>query len=207
MGQGESLATSADPLVQRQSSCRETGDRKPRQADTRGGRNTWNTPEKKAAAVRLVAAAGLPRPAAAACLHPEERERQETRPSGIPIDEGPRDAGALPAGAGPHRGDDRPTRTPMGFGTERSTADAIDQCFIVLARKSRTAVGAGRRHHAPASTGFSHDWMLAHVPMDKAILQKWLKAGFIDNHVLYPTDEGTPQGGIAAPPTILQNSW
>ena len=36
----------------------------------------------------------------------------------------------------------------------------------------------------------SHDWLLAHIPMDKAILQKWLKAGFMEKHVLYPTEAG-----------------
>jgi RNA-directed DNA polymerase len=32
--------------------------------------------------------------------------------------------------------------------------------------------------------------------MDKSILRKWLKAGFIEKHVLHPTEEGTPQGGL-----------
>ena len=35
--------------------------------------------------------------------------------------------------------------------------------------------------------------------MNKTILRKWLKAGFIDKHVLYATEEGTPQGGICSP--------
>ena len=35
--------------------------------------------------------------------------------------------------------------------------------------------------------------------MDKVILAKWLKAGFIDKYVLYPTEEGVPQGGICSP--------
>ena len=38
-----------------------------------------------------------------------------------------------------------------------------------------------------------------HIPMEKGILQKWLKAGYIDKQVLYPTEEGTPQGGICSP--------
>jgi RNA-directed DNA polymerase len=45
----------------------------------------------------------------------------------------------------------------------------------------------------------SHDGLLAHIPMDKAILRKWLKAGYIEGNVLHPTDAGTPQGGICAP--------
>jgi RNA-directed DNA polymerase len=35
--------------------------------------------------------------------------------------------------------------------------------------------------------------------MDKAILRKWLKAGYIEKTSLYPTDEGTPQGGTISP--------
>ena len=31
------------------------------------------------------------------------------------------------------------------------------------------------------------------------MLQKWLKAGFMEKHVLYPTETGVPQGGIASP--------
>jgi RNA-directed DNA polymerase len=35
--------------------------------------------------------------------------------------------------------------------------------------------------------------------MDKAILQKWLKAGYMERGALYLTTEGTPQGGIISP--------
>jgi RNA-directed DNA polymerase len=35
--------------------------------------------------------------------------------------------------------------------------------------------------------------------MDKAILAKWLKAGYLENRRLFPTEEGTPQGGICSP--------
>jgi RNA-directed DNA polymerase len=85
-----------------------------------------------------------------------------------------------------------------GFRTERSTADAIEQCFTILARK-----------HSPqwilegdiraCFDGISHEWLLAHIPMDQAMLRKWLKAGFVDKHVLYPTEAGVPQGGICSP--------
>ena len=35
--------------------------------------------------------------------------------------------------------------------------------------------------------------------MDKEVLEKWLKAGFLEKHVLFATTEGTPQGGIISP--------
>jgi len=85
-----------------------------------------------------------------------------------------------------------------GFRTQRSTADAIEQCCNVLARK-----------HAPpwilegdiraCCDGISHDWLLAHIPMATAMLRKWLKAGCMETHVLSPTETGVPQGGIASP--------
>ena len=37
------------------------------------------------------------------------------------------------------------------------------------------------------------------IPMDKVMLRKWLKCGFVFNKELFPTEEGTPQGGIISP--------
>ncbi len=35
--------------------------------------------------------------------------------------------------------------------------------------------------------------------MDKVMLRKWLKAGYMERNVLHPTEAGTPQGGICSP--------
>jgi RNA-directed DNA polymerase len=45
--------------------------------------------------------------------------------------------------------------------------------------------------------------MLDNVPMDKAVLRKWLKSGYMEDTVLYPTEKGTPQGGLISP--VLAN--
>lgn len=85
-----------------------------------------------------------------------------------------------------------------GFRRERSTADAIEQCFTVLAKRC----GAQWILEADIEGCFdniSHDWLLANIPMDKKILQAWLKAGFISGTSLHPTERGTPQGGIISP--------
>lgn len=45
----------------------------------------------------------------------------------------------------------------------------------------------------------SHEWLLNNIPMDKVMLRKWLECGFVFNKQLFPTEEGTPQGGIISP--------
>ena len=39
--------------------------------------------------------------------------------------------------------------------------------------------------------------------MDKGILRKWLKAGYLEKGAFYETESGTPQGGILSP--VLAN--
>jgi RNA-directed DNA polymerase len=89
-----------------------------------------------------------------------------------------------------------------GFRRERSTADAVEQCFTLLATKNKPQwILEGDIKACFDRIG--HDWLLAHIPMDKGILRKWLKAGYIEKNVLRPTEEGTPQGGICSP--VLAN--
>ena len=45
----------------------------------------------------------------------------------------------------------------------------------------------------------SHDWLLKHIPMDREVLGKWLKAGYLEDATFYSTLAGTPQGGVASP--------
>ncbi len=85
-----------------------------------------------------------------------------------------------------------------GFRPERSTADAINQCFCVLAQKHR-AEWVLEGDIRGCFDNISHEWMLKHIPTDKEVLSKWLKAGFVENRTLFPTEAGTPQGGIISP--------
>lgn len=85
-----------------------------------------------------------------------------------------------------------------GFRPERSTADAGEQCFTVLSRKA-SAQWVLEADIKACYDEISHDWMIANIPTDKAILQKWLKAGYVYQDELFPTEAGVPQGGIISP--------
>jgi RNA-directed DNA polymerase len=89
-----------------------------------------------------------------------------------------------------------------GFRKGRSTADALEHCFIALA-KERSPSWILEGDIKSCFDRISHKWLLANVPMDKVILRKWLAAGFVDRTVFFPTEMGTPQGGIASP--VLAN--
>ena len=85
-----------------------------------------------------------------------------------------------------------------GFRKERSCADAIGQSFIVLSHNT-SAQWILEADIKGCFDHISHDWLLNNIPMDKVMLKKWLKSGFIFNKELFPTEEGTPQGGIISP--------
>jgi len=89
-----------------------------------------------------------------------------------------------------------------GFRKNRSTADAIEQCFNTLSAKA-SAQWILDADIKGCFDNISHQWMLENIPLDKNILRKWLKAGYLDKNTLYPTDDGTPQGGIISP--VLAN--
>lgn len=89
-----------------------------------------------------------------------------------------------------------------GFRLGRSTADAIEQCFCVLAKKA-SPDWVLEADIKSCFDQISHDWLLANIPMDNTILGKWLKAGFIENATFHLTQAGTPQGGIISP--VLAN--
>jgi len=85
-----------------------------------------------------------------------------------------------------------------GFRPCRSTADAREQCFTVLAQKScaKWVLEADIR---ACFDCIDHSWMTTNIPVSKSILGQWLKSGHIDQHVFHQTKEGTPQGGIISP--------
>jgi hypothetical protein len=65
-----------------------------------------------------------------------------------------------------------------GFRTKRSAQDAMMECQILFNRP-RSAQWILEGDIRGCFDNISHDWLLTHVPMDKVILWKWLKAGFV----------------------------
>jgi RNA-directed DNA polymerase len=155
----------------------------------------WDTPEQKAQAVDQLHRRGYqPLPLRRVYI-PKDQNR--LRPLSIPAMKDRAMQALYLEGLDPIA---ETTADPnsYGFRKERSTADAIGQCFIALARRT-SAQWILKCDIKSCFDRISHSWLLENIPMDKDILAKWLKAGFMDKNVLYPTETGTPQGGVISP--------
>ena len=85
-----------------------------------------------------------------------------------------------------------------GFRPKRSAADAIEQCFIALAKKvaPKWVLEADIKG---CFDNISHDWLMENIQTDKHMLAQWLKCGYMENDLFHSTEAGTPQGGIISP--------
>ena len=86
-----------------------------------------------------------------------------------------------------------------GFRPGRSCHDAIEAIFSGIVRKPKFVLDADI---AKCFDRIDHKALLAKLgtfPSLQRILQGWLRAGVLENQQWFPTESGTPQGGVISP--------
>jgi len=87
-----------------------------------------------------------------------------------------------------------------GFRPKRSTHDAVKNLFLKLsARSKRKWIFEG--DFKGCFDNLSHEHILAKIGKfpEESLIEKWLKAGYVDNETFHETERGTPQGGVISP--------
>ena len=161
---------------------------------------TWSSPEAKMKAVlSMTDKKYVSKPLRRVYI--EKPGKKKKRPLGIPtmFD---RSMQALYALALSPIAETTGDKRSFGFRKFRSTQDACEKAFSNLCHKySPEWILEG--DIKGCFDNINHQWLIDTIPIDTSILKQFLKAGYVYENKLFPTDAGTPQGGIISP--ILAN--
>ena len=122
----------------------------------------------------------------------------EQRPLGIPVMRD-RAAQALAKSALEPEWEARFEPKSYGFRPGRSCHDAIEAIFIAISKKARYVLDADI---AKCFDRIDHQALLHKLATFRRLrraVKAWLQAGVMEGDTLFPTDEGTPQGGVISP--------
>ena len=81
-----------------------------------------------------------------------------------------------------------------GFRKGRSTADAIGRCFQIFCHKG-SAPWIFEGDITGCFDHIGHQWLMTHIPMNKGILHRWLKAGSWKTRSSIPRTKVHPKVG------------
>ena len=156
----------------------------------------WKTDKEKGDAITTLQTNGY-RATALRRIYIEKFGKKEKRPLGIPTMKDRAMQALQLLGLEPVA-ETLADTVSFGFRKYRSAQDAMAYGFSILCRKdSPQWILEG--DIKGCFDNISHKWLEKNIPMDAKILKQFMKCGYVYDKELYPTTDGTPQGGIISP--------
>lgn len=159
-------------------------------------RQLWSTPSTRYKATLSLKTKGY-KASPLRRIYIEKKGKKKKRPLGIPTMYD-RAIQALYAMALDPIAETTADNVSFGFRRKRSAHDAAQHIFNYSA-KNKGPQWILEGDIKGCFDNINHQWLMENIPIDKRILKQLLKAGFIYKRKLFPTQTGTPQGGILSP--------